>query len=162
MAPLLQRLEDLYRDFLAADVHKIREVYADKVVFRDPVHELQGLPALEGYFAGMAQNLRECRFAFDQVLVQGERAALWWIMHYRHPKLGGGRPLTLRGASLLTLDLNADRVLAHEDVYDLGAMVYEHIPVLGSVVNMVKSRLAAGDHQAREDAGRPGRLEKSK
>lgn len=148
MAPLLQSLEDLYRDFLVVDPGKIRDVYAENVIFRDPVHTLRGLPAVQDYFAGMAANLRECRFEFDQTLASGDRAALWWTMHYRHPKLGGGKPLTLRGASLLTIDRQVERVVEHEDIYDLGAMVYEQIPVLGAVVNLVKSRLAGANTRA--------------
>ncbi|WOX05833.1 nuclear transport factor 2 family protein [Microbulbifer pacificus] len=147
MVPLLQRLEHLYADFLAADPRMIGDVYAQSVIFRDPVHELRGLPAVLGYFSGMAENLRECRFEFDQSLIDGDRISLWWTMHYRHPKLAGGKPLTLRGASLLEIDPGADRVTVHEDIYDLGAMVYEQIPVLGSVVKIVKSKLAQGNHQ---------------
>ena len=148
MVPLLQRLKGLYADFLLADPRKIGEIYAENVIFRDPVHELRGLPAMRDYFTGMATNLRECRFEFDQTLVNDNQVSLWWTMYYRHPRLSGGKPLTLRGASLLAIDSELDRIVEHEDIYDLGAMVYEQIPVLGGVVKIVKTRLAHGSHQA--------------
>ncbi|HEY8568465.1 nuclear transport factor 2 family protein [Microbulbifer sp.] len=159
MASLLQRLEHLYADFLAADPSDISEVYAENVIFRDPVHELHGLPAVQDYFAGMAVNLRECRFVFDQTLTNGDQASLWWTMHYRHPRLAGGKPLTLRGASLLSIDPNLQRVVLHEDIYDLGAMVYEQIPLLGTVVNVVKRRLASAQHQGCAHSDLPARTE---
>ncbi|WGL16878.1 nuclear transport factor 2 family protein [Microbulbifer bruguierae] len=144
MDALVTRIRELYSDFLAADSRQIAEIYAENTVFRDPVHELCGLASLQGYFAGMAENLQECRFEFDQSLIDGGRVSLWWTMYYRHPRLGGGSPLKLRGASLLLIDPQLNRVVMHEDVYDLGAMVYEQIPVLGRVVNLVKASLAKG------------------
>lgn len=159
MAPLLEKLEDLYGDFLAVDPRQLRDVYAESVIFRDPIHTLRGLPAVEDYFAGMAANLSECRFVFDQTLASADRASLWWTMHYRHPKLAGGKLLSLRGASLLTIDPTVERVLEHEDIYDLGAMVYEQIPVLGAVVNLVKGRLTSGSRRAPMSAATPSRGE---
>ncbi|WP_066964892.1 nuclear transport factor 2 family protein [Microbulbifer sp. Q7] len=142
MAALVKRIKLLYSDFLAADPDSIAEVYAENVVFSDPVHRIEGLASMQAYFAGVAQNLRECRFEFDQTLVDGSTVNLWWTMHYRHPRLSGGAPLQLRGASLLSLDLETDRVLTHEDIYDLGAMVYEQVPVLGAVLRYVKRGIA--------------------
>ncbi len=142
MTALVHRVEALYADFMSATSQKIADVYAGNVIFRDPVHEIHGLEAMQKYFDGVSTNLLECRFEFDRTLVDGGQASLWWTMHYRHPRLSGGRALALRGASLLKLDLTADRVLVHEDVYDLGAMVYEQIPLLGAVIRRVKAGLA--------------------
>lgn len=142
MASLVKRIKHLYSDFLAADAGAIAEVYAENIVFSDPVHRLQGLPNMQAYFAGVARNLKSCRFEFDHTLVDGSTLNLWWTMHYRHPSLGKGAPLSLRGASLLKLDLEQDRVLEHEDIYDLGAMVYEHVPLLGSVLRHIKRQMA--------------------
>ncbi|WP_428821077.1 nuclear transport factor 2 family protein [Microbulbifer sp. MCCC 1A16149] len=145
MASLVNRIKRLYSDFLAADPGSIAEVYAENVEFSDPVHRIQGLGDMQGYFAGVAKNLQECRFEFDQTLIEGNTLNLWWTMHYRHPRLSGGKLLSLRGASLLRLDLEQDRVLAHEDIYDLGAMVYEQVPLLGSVLRYVKRGIAGGN-----------------
>ena len=142
MASLVKRIKHLYSDFLAADAEAIAEVYAKDIVFSDPVHRLQGLANMQAYFAGVARNLEACRFEFDQTLVDGSTLNLWWTMHYRHPRLASGAPLSLRGASLLRLDLEQDRVLEHEDIYDLGAMVYEQVPLLGSVLRYVKRQMA--------------------
>ena len=142
MEALVQRLQQLYSDFMAATPQDIASVYAEEVVFRDPVHELQGLPALQRYFAGISANLISCGFRFEETVEQGDRLALWWEMHYRHPRLGGGRPLSLRGNSRIHVDLASERVIFHEDFYDLGAMVYERIPVLGGAVRLVKTGLA--------------------
>lgn len=143
MAALVNRIKHLYSDFLAADADSIAEVYAENVVFADPVHRILGLGDMQAYFAGVGRNLKECRFEFDHTLLDGSALSLWWTMHYCHPRLGGGKLLQLRGASLLELDPEADRVVAHEDIYDLGAMVYEQVPLLGSVLRSIKRGIAS-------------------
>ena len=142
MGQLIERLEHLYSDFMAVDARAIAEVYASDVLFKDPVHQVCGLDAMQAYFAQVSQNLQECRFHFDTRLIEDAKASLWWHMTFRHPRLAGGKPLTLRGSSLLHMDLTADRITYHEDCYDLGAMVYEQVPLLGSVIRYIKAGLA--------------------
>ncbi|WP_043315971.1 nuclear transport factor 2 family protein [Microbulbifer sp. HZ11] len=141
MSQALTRLKALYADFLAADARSIADLYAADIVFRDPVHEIVGLEAMQAYFTGVSTNLRECRFEFDRVVEGGTWHSLWWTMHYRHPKLKNGAPLQLRGASIICIDPEIDRVSFHEDVYDLGAMIYEQVPLLGAVIRQIKQRL---------------------
>ncbi|WHI49643.1 hypothetical protein P3339_14310 [Microbulbifer sp. MLAF003] len=38
----------------------------------------------------------------------------------------------------------SDKVFYHEDFYDMGAMVYEQVPLLGSLIRKIKSRLGQG------------------
>ncbi|MCK7597027.1 nuclear transport factor 2 family protein [Microbulbifer sp. CAU 1566] len=145
MAQLIERLEHLYSDFMLAEPQAITSVYAPQVRFKDPVHEVHGLAAMQAYFAQVSQNLEECRFHFDTVLTEDNKACLWWHMVFRHPRLRGGKQLTLRGSSLLHMDLKTDRIIFHEDCYDLGAMIYEQVPLLGSVIRHIKRGLANTD-----------------
>ena len=143
MTGLIQDLQEYYRDYLNGNSAELDRLYRDDVVFCDPLHRLEGLPALKRYFAAMSGGLNECRFEFDGASIAGDSACLPWHMHYAHGSLNGGRPLVLRGCSLLRY---ADKVYYHEDFYDLGAMVYERVPLLGALVRGVKSRMArAGD-----------------
>ncbi|WP_193164853.1 nuclear transport factor 2 family protein [Microbulbifer hainanensis] len=143
MAGLIQDLQDYYRDYLNGDPAKLDRLYRDDVIFCDPLHRIEGLQALKRYFAAMGEGLHECRFEFDDASIADGSACLPWKMHYAHRSLNGGKPLVLRGCSLLRY---ADRVHYHEDFYDLGAMVYERVPLLGALVRGVKSCMVrAGD-----------------
>ncbi|WP_323844595.1 nuclear transport factor 2 family protein [Microbulbifer magnicolonia] len=141
MSGLIQDLQQYYSDYLAGDPVQLARLYREDVIFRDPLHRIEGLPALQRYFAAMRSGLLECRFEFDDASVADHSACLPWHMHYAHRSLNGGRPLSLRGCSLLRF---ADKVYYQEDFYDLGAMVYERVPLLGALVRGVKSRLAGG------------------
>ncbi|WHI47637.1 nuclear transport factor 2 family protein [Microbulbifer sp. MKSA007] len=139
MSALIEELEEYYKDFLMQETGSLGSLYSDDVIFCDPLHRIEGLPALKSYFAGMSRGLTQCRFQFDDLPVVGEGSAcLSWTMHYRHQSLKGGRPLQLRGCSLLRY---TDKIHYHEDFYDMGAMVYEQVPVLGSCIGFIKSRM---------------------
>ncbi|WP_347331398.1 nuclear transport factor 2 family protein [Marinimicrobium locisalis] len=141
--PLLNRVQTLYERFDPALVEALDQIYSDEVVFEDPLHHVEGLAALRRYFAGLVEGLDECRFEFADALTesaagQGGQAVLFWTMHYRHRKLRGGAPLRLVGSSHLRF---TDRVTYHRDYFDAGAMLYEHVPMLGFVIRKLKARL---------------------
>ena len=139
MGGLIQDLQHYYSDYLAGDPVQLERLYRDDIIFCDPLHRIEGLPGLKRYFAAMSEGLKECRFEFDNASIAGDSACLPWHMHYAHRSLNGGRPLVLRGCSLLRY---GEKVYYHEDFYDLGAMVYERVPLLGALVRGVKSRMA--------------------
>lgn len=141
---LISRLTTLYERFDAGLISALDQIYDRQVRFEDPLHKVEGLDALRQYFAGMVQGLDECGFTFNQILEQPgqgdepDQAVLFWTMHYRHRKLKGGQQLSLDGSSHLQF---RERVLFHRDYYDAGAMLYEHLPVLGFVIGKIKARL---------------------
>jgi len=142
--PLLERVSSLYERFDPALIKALDQIYAPDVVFEDPMHRVAGLAKLRNYFAGLVEGLDECRFEFSDILEKpghGEdasQAVLLWQMHYRHRKLRGGKLLTVAGSSHLRFD---ERVLYHRDYFDAGAMLYEHIPLLGCAIRTIKKRL---------------------
>jgi len=139
---LLQRFEQFYSDFKTADLSRLHELYVAEVRFRDPVQEVTGVPRLTRYFAAAQQSVLECRFEFLDRLEGEARCFFQWRMHYRHPQLNGGEALTLSGMS--RLELGDMGIVVHEDIYDMGAMLYEHVPVLRSGVRWLKRRLQEG------------------
>lgn len=138
----LEQFEVLYRELLPASVEAMSTVYDAGVVFTDPVHRIAGLPALQEYTRQLLVNVRECRFECHRWIIDGDDALVQWVMHLRHPGLRGGTAIAVNGVS--RLHINSDgRIDEHEDFYDLGAMVYENIPLLGAAVRSVKRRLGA-------------------
>ena len=118
---------------------KLYEVYTEDVVFSDPLHSIEGREALERYFAGMYANVSECRFDYHQRLQQAENAFVTWTMHFAHPRLAGGKRISVEGCSHLTF-ADDGRVMRHRDYFDAGAMLYENVPVLGRLVRLLKRR----------------------
>lgn len=130
------------RRFSALDsgnLERLGELYSDEVLFRDPLHEVRGLPALRRYFAELYANVSELHFDFhgyDQSAA-GE-GYLRWRMRYRHPRLARGAPIEVEGCSHLQWH---DKVHYHRDYFDAGALLYEHLPVMGGAINWLKRRV---------------------
>ena len=142
MNNLIDQLCEFYAEFNPALLGNLDTIYSRDVHFKDPLHEIQGVDNLRHYFAGMMDGLDECRFEFYHRMdmpAQGESMVLW-TMNYRHPRLAGGKPLILTGNSHLRY---TDKIFYHRDYFDAGAMLYEHIPVMGFAIRHIKKRLAA-------------------
>ena len=140
MSDFLRRFATEFAALDAGNLARLGELYSDDVLFRDPLHEVRGLPALQRYFAEMYANVGRLDFdfhGFDQVC-DGE-GYLRWTMHFRHPSLRGGAPISVDGCSHL---LWWDKVYQHRDYFDAGAMLYEHLPLMGGVIAWLKRRLA--------------------
>jgi len=130
-----QRFAQLDKD----NLQRLGELYTDDVRFTDPLHEVQGLGQLRGYFAELYANVNELRFdfhGFDQI-AEGE-GYLRWVMSYRHPRLADGRLIRVDGCSHLRW---RDKVYCHRDYFDAGALLYEHLPVLGRAIAWLKRRM---------------------
>lgn len=135
----LLRLKAMYSNFGKDMIEHVARVYSDDVVFQDPVHRVEGLPALETYLSRTVTNITSCRFEFRAIDCRGDHSAwLEWTMHYTHPRLAGGAPLVLEGVSNVRFD---EKIHYHRDYLDMGGMLYEHVPVLGGVVRWLKHRM---------------------
>lgn len=143
MPDFLQRFANDFSALDASNLHRLGELYSDDVHFRDPLHEISGLSALQDYFTELYANITELSFEFHSVDLLHEGAGyLRWSMRYRHPRLRGGRTIEVRGCTYVEWHVGVERVYLHHDYFDAGALLYEHLPVVGGVIGWLKRRLA--------------------
>jgi len=142
MSDFLHDFARRFADLDAGNLHRLGELYADEVHFTDPLHEVIGLKALQDYFAALYANVEQLDFefiGFDHVR-DGE-GYLRWVMSYRHPNLKRGQLISLEGCSLLRWNAEG-KVERHRDFFDAGALLYEHVPLLGMLIRWLQRRLA--------------------
>jgi len=60
-------------------------------------------------------------------------------MTYRHPRLNGGKDISVQGAS--RLEFRDGKVIQHRDFFDAGELLYEQVPVLRNVIGLLKRRM---------------------
>ncbi|ODS22764.1 transcriptional regulator [Candidatus Endobugula sertula] len=137
MTLLIENFKRFYQDHRSMDLSRMDEIYAEDIVFRDPLHRIQGLPILRDTMNEMYANLSECRFEYLDQLVTHDSAYIKWNMHYRHPKLGNTL-ISVRGVSQIQF---SELIDFHEDIYDMGELLYEHVPMMGGLVRWLKKRL---------------------
>ncbi|SEJ20887.1 nuclear transport factor 2 family protein [Pseudomonas sp. NFR16] len=137
-------LRDYARRFAALNkdnLERLGELYADDIAFADPMRKAQGLAEVRRYFAELYANVSDLQFefhAFDQV--REGKGYLRWTRTYCHPRLNQGEPIAVQGCSHLLWAEN--KVFQHRDFFDAGALLYEHVPVMGRMIRWLKRRLA--------------------
>lgn len=135
----LNQLVAFYQRLDASQLSMLAEIYHPDIRLIDPVAEHQGIVVVERYFSALLKNLRHCRFEMTLIRELGDDALLLWRMEYAHPRLQGGADQTLQGSSYLKM--RDGKVIFQRDYYDMGAMLYEKLPLLGPVVRLIKRRL---------------------
>lgn len=126
----------------------VATVYAQNVVFLDPLHHIEGIDALQKYFDRLQEPLKSAHFVFLQEEYTEKSAALEWIMHLEMAKGPlKGQKMSIPGVSLLQFteivgpNGTEQRVLRQRDYFDVGDMLYERIPVLGGLLKWIKKQV---------------------
>lgn len=140
MTELIGEVKKAWSRFDLEALKVLEPIYAPGVTFIEPAGKIHGRDKVFSHFRESCENLIDCRFVFDDRLetVSHDRAYLVWSMQFRHRKLSGGRQITTSGISLLKF---TDQIELHRDWFDLGQTVYEHVPIIGSVIRLIKGKM---------------------
>ncbi len=135
-----QRIRDAFNNLRAESLDILDDFYSPEVLFRDPIGEVKGLPALKRYYGRMYENVQEIRFEATDEVAQGNAHVLVWTMYLRARGLNKGNEVELEGISVLHFN-SEELVSYHRDYFDMGAFIYTHVPVLGRVIRIINRRL---------------------
>lgn len=136
----MEKFLTIYNNLNHKNLHLLRDIYRPDIHFIDPAHEICGLDNLTDYFFVLYENLRSIDFIFHDVVKVDNAAYLQWQMTFRHKKFSGGSPVAVDGTTFLQFD-HEHLVYYHRDYFDLGAMIYEQLPLLGRLIKVIKGRL---------------------
>jgi hypothetical protein len=114
-------------------------LYHPDAVLIDPFGQQQGIVAIQRYFRHLLANVQQCRFTLDAPLSNSDHFMVTWNMHWSHPNIHGGASLMLHGCSVV--NVQDGTIVRQRDYYDIGEMLYEHLPILGWAVRKVKRRI---------------------
>lgn len=131
---------DIYQRLSTNNLSLLEKVYHENITFIDPLHYVEGFDALTHYFTGLYEQLSQCDFVINNVLIQNNEAAIYWTMTYQHRTLNKGKSVTVSGHS--HIKGSQDKVFFHRDYLDVGAMLYEQLPVVGRVIKWIKHKAA--------------------
>ncbi|EGU32244.1 putative transcriptional regulator [Vibrio ichthyoenteri ATCC 700023] len=129
----------IYQQLNKSNLYLLDDVYHRDVVFEDAAHRLEGWDELKRYFDALYRNVQRCQFDIQDLQQQGNAGFITWTMALEHPKLQRGNTIYVNGVS--HLKFSDGKVIYHRDYFDLGEMLYENLPLLGSVIRTIKQRL---------------------
>jgi hypothetical protein len=130
----------LYNELNRDNINTIETIYLPSIEFVDPFHQVTGIEALKDYFNDLYENVESISFDFKPIIQQNCYATLPWDMYLSHPKINSGAENKVRGISLLTFE-SSGLISKHHDYFDAGQMLYEHIPLVGKIIRLIKGRL---------------------
>jgi ketosteroid isomerase-like protein len=129
-----------YRQLNRNTLYLLDDMYDTDVLFIDPAHQIKGREELRKYFSNLYENISTIDFHFHSPIRNDNEGYVHWEMVYSHPKIGKGREIKVHGASFLHFTTEG-KVRYHRDFFDLGTMLYQHLPILGPIVKSINRRL---------------------
>ena len=138
---LQERFNGFYQTLDLESLQGLGQIYHSNVTFADPVAVHQGRLALDAYFRKLLRGCEQCSFVIRDQIFGDSQGFVNWTMTFSSPRLNGGQPIDVDGSSVLAI--RDDRIEFQRDYYDMGAMVYEQLPILGAIVRYIRGRMAA-------------------
>lgn len=139
---LINKFASFYTDLDSMKIEELKTIYCQNVVFIDPIGEHQGITAVEQYFNGLLKKAQNCTFTIhEQLETTDDKYIVKWTMTYTTSRMNKGKPINVDGMTLLKLKDN--KIVFHRDYFDMGEMIYEHIPVLGLFIRKIKKAMTS-------------------
>ncbi len=135
----VDRFRDFYRIFSEDRIRQgLRDVYAPQAYFRDGFREVQGAEKIESYFLSSTEAFLECTFDIQDTAVHEGNYYFRWVMTLVLKRNKDDR-FQVVGMSHVRFDPDG-KVVFHQDYWDTG-IIYEKIPVLGSIITWIRQRI---------------------
>jgi len=132
----LHNLVRFFETLTLAQSQDLSGVYTDDAYFKDPFNEVRGLPAVTRIFQHMFVQVEKQRFKITSTVLQGDTAFLCWDFYFYMKKFNPDEQC-IRGATHIRFAADG-RVQMHRDYWDAAEELYEKLPVLGSLMRMLK------------------------
>jgi hypothetical protein len=139
-----ERIERAFNTLTKDNLEILDGFYAADIHFEDPLGKIDSLEDLKAYYAGMYENVQEITFEFAEEIAEGETHVVVWTMRMKVKGLNKGDEIAVDGNSVIRFGAD-DLVVYHRDYFDVGEMVYEHVPLVRMLVKKIKKRLSHGD-----------------
>jgi ketosteroid isomerase-like protein len=121
-------------------IEKYMTFFDEDSRFEDPFQKVLGVEAIYKVFEHMYATLNEPRFVVDEVIESGLVAYLRW--HFHFSLSANEKEQSFVGVS--RIEFTATGVVrSHIDYWDAAYNVYEKIPLLGSLLRLIKRKLHA-------------------
>ena len=139
LAPAVEAYVAFYESLTPSSVEQLARYCAPEVRFRDPFNDVTGVAAYRAILARMFVDVREPRFIVRDHALSGQIAYLRWDFSFATRK--HGTPWQIEGMTEVHFNTEG-RVTAHLDHWDSGSQFYGRLPVLRTLIGLVRRRLA--------------------
>jgi steroid Delta-isomerase len=131
-----QTIQTTFETLSPATLPALVALYAADARFTDPFNDVQGAGKIHAIFRHMFTQVREPRFTVTKVIASDADIFMRWDFHF----LMGKKPGRIHGSTHFELN-SAGLITLHRDYWDAAQELYEKLPVLGSVLRLIRRKL---------------------
>ncbi len=136
----LQEYIRYYETMTPESVGQIRSLAREDIHFRDPFNDLHGVEKVIEVMEDMFRDTIDPKFVIVETYQKDRSAILKWEMTFTPKKIRSQEPWYVVGMSELSFDGNG-KVSSHIDYWDAASYFYEKLPLIGTLIRLVKNRL---------------------
>lgn len=118
---------------------RVRTVYAETLYFSDTLALIRTRDGLVEHFRRLHEAGVALELSVEAAVADGPDLYLRWHMQSRFRAAGRNVDSTTIGMTLLRFD-DSGQVVLHQDYWDSTAGFYQHLPVLGGLLNWIGGR----------------------
>ena len=145
----LNRVVAFYESIGPETLQLLSQIYDEDAHFIDPFNDVRGVTAINEIFVDMFASLQAPRFevltAFDSRQGAGEgqpnQAFMTWDFYFHRNGQTADRAIRVHGSTHLVFG-NDSRIVIHRDYWDAAGQLYERMPVLGSILGMLRRKIS--------------------
>ena len=141
-----ERIRSVFDSLGSDTLDSLDQLYDQTVVFEDPLGELNGLEALQTYYARLYERVQSVTFEYTDEIVAGDSHVLFWTMEVRPKKMNDGNKILVEGNSSIEFG-PSNKVSRHRDYFDMGDLIYRHAFFVGRIIKKIDNRLRTQDHE---------------
>jgi len=139
MSEAIERIVEFFETLTPHSAARLGEIYRDEAYFKNPFHEVRGVPAIRRIFHRMHLTLHDPHFVVTGCVADGAQVFLTWDFRFRFRKYSPEMEQIIRGASQLLLAPDG-RIRAHRDYWDAAEELYEKLPTVGALMRWLRKR----------------------
>ncbi|SVD08167.1 uncharacterized protein METZ01_LOCUS361021 [marine metagenome] len=135
----LQRYAEFFERLSSGRLNQLASVMTEDIRFVDPFNDVNGLKQVEKIFRNMFGSLNNPTFTVTHSAMAGNlepRGLIRWELH----SVVKGLPYIIVGMSEVCF-ADDGRVKSHVDHWDAAKQFYEHLPIVGWLLRMIRVRM---------------------
>ncbi len=137
----IERVKDFFAVLSEENIiAKVRNVYAENAYLNDNLKELNGIDDIEAYFIRGARETEKVTVEFTDVAESNGNYYFRWIMKIKFKKLKKGQTTSSIGISHIRFNKDG-QIILHQDYWDSARGFFDHVPVVGGILNIIRGRL---------------------
>ena len=119
---------------------EISNVYSKNAYLNDTLKSLHNLKEIKEHFLKTSKTMTSYSVEIEDIASTDQGHYIRWTMKFSAPKLASAKEIESIGMTYVMFDQEGRAVL-HQDYWDSVSGMFEHVPIIGGGIRMIKKRL---------------------